>query len=232
MGPFDLGRTGCRRNQVRFRRAPIVSRGSLHGRVRALLAALALCTLALPLARAGELGADLQGLLAYPTQAFEGRITYVYPTLNAETRTVPVRVELANPGQLLKPAMFARIEIDVDRGTPVLAVPDSAVIDTGTRRIVLVQRGEGRFESREVRLGARSDNYAEVLEGVKAGEQVVVAANFLIDADSNLKAAIGGLGSHAGHGTSAVAQDSAASPAASAPSVEAAQSAGAAHTEH
>ena len=76
-----------------------------------------------------------------------------------------------------------------------LTVPVSAVIDSGTRQIVLVQKGEGRFEPREVKLGARSDNYVEVLEGVKDGEQVVVAANFLIDAESNLKAAIGGFGS-------------------------------------
>ena len=136
---------------------------------------------------------------AYPDKVFEGRVTYVYPTLKAETRTVPVRVELANPGFLLKPAMFAQVELPVGGKGRVLAVPDSAVIDSGTRRIVLVQVQEGRFEPREVSLGARSDGYVEVLEGVTEGEQVVVAANFLIDAESNLKAAIGGMGSHAGH---------------------------------
>ncbi len=135
---------------------------------------------------------------AYPDKIFEGRITYVYPTLKAETRTVPVRVELANPGQLLKPAMFAQVEMQVGAKAPVLTVPDSAVIDSGTRRVVLVQLQEGRFEPREVKLGAHSDNYFEVKEGVKEGEQVVVAANFLIDAESNLKAAIGGLGAGAG----------------------------------
>jgi len=134
---------------------------------------------------------------AYPDKTFEGRITYVYPTLKAETRTVPVRVELANPGQLLKPAMFAQVELPVGAKAPVLAVPDSAVIDSGTRRIVLVQLKEGRFEPREVKLGAHSENYVEVREGVKEGEQVVVSANFLIDAESNLKAAIGGLGTGA-----------------------------------
>lgn len=131
---------------------------------------------------------------AYPDKAFEGRITYVYPTLKAETRTVPVRVELANPGQMLKPGMFTQVEMQVGDGSQVLAVPDSAVIDSGTRQIVLVQVKEGRFDPREVKLGARSDNYVEVREGVKEGEQVVVAANFLIDAESNLKAAIGGFG--------------------------------------
>jgi RND family efflux transporter MFP subunit len=140
---------------------------------------------------------------AYPDRVFEGRITYVYPTLKAETRTIPVRVELANPGQLLKPAMFAQLELQVGAKKPVLVVPDSAVIDSGTRRIVLVQVKEGRFEPRDVELGARTDNYREVLKGVSDGEQVVVAANFLIDAESNLKAAVGGLGGHSGHGSSA-----------------------------
>ena len=130
---------------------------------------------------------------AYPGKTFEGRITYVYPTLKAETRTIPVRVELANPGQLLKPAMFAQVELQAGAKAAVLTVPDSAVIDSGTRRIVLVQVNEGRFEPREVKTGARSDNYIEVTGGVKEGEQVVVAANFLIDAESNLKAAIGGM---------------------------------------
>ena len=139
---------------------------------------------------------------AYPDKKFEGTITYVYPTLNAQTRTVPVRVELANPGLLLKPSMFAKVELVVSTKTAVVTVPVSAVIDSGTRQIVLIQRGEGRFEPREVKLGVRSDAYLEVIEGVKDGEQVVVAANFLIDAESNLKAAVGGFG-HATHGAAA-----------------------------
>jgi Cu(I)/Ag(I) efflux system membrane fusion protein len=132
---------------------------------------------------------------AYPDKAFEGTVTYVYPTLKAETRSVPVRVELANPGGLLKPAMFASLELSAAGGAKVLAVPSSAVIDSGVRRVVLVQSGgdakAGRFEPREVKLGVRSGDYVEVLEGVKEGEPVVVAANFLIDAESNLKAALG-----------------------------------------
>ncbi|MFZ4480850.1 MAG: efflux RND transporter periplasmic adaptor subunit [Rhodoferax sp.] len=131
---------------------------------------------------------------AYPDKVFEGRVSYVYPTLKAETRTVPVRLELANPGLLLKPSMFAQIELSVFARAPVLAVPLSAVIDSGTRQIVLVQLGAGRFEPREVKLGERSDDLVAVLQGVKEGEQVVTAANFLIDAESNLKAAIGGFG--------------------------------------
>lgn len=139
---------------------------------------------------------------AYPDQVFTGTVTYVYPTLAASTRTVPVRVELSNPGQLLKPAMFAQVELAVGRPEKAVTVPNSAVIDSGRRQIVLVQVGDGRFEPREVKLGERSDNYVAVRDGVRAGEAVVVAANFLIDAESNLKAAIGGLG-HAGHGGSA-----------------------------
>lgn len=134
---------------------------------------------------------------AYPDKAFTGKVTYVYPTLKAETRTVPVRVELANPGGLLKPGMFAQMEVQVGGKGPVVTVPVSAVIDSGTRQIVLIQLKEGQFEPREVKLGARSDTHVEVLEGVKDGDQVVVAANFLIDAESNLKAAIGGFGSPA-----------------------------------
>ena len=139
-------------------------------------------------------------LNAYPGQEFDAKVVYVYPTLKAETRTVPVRFEIANPRQQLKPAMFAQVEIPVMGKGKVLTVPNSAVIDSGTRRIVLVQLGEGRFEPREVKLGSRSENYVEVMDGVKDGEQVVVAANFLIDAESNLKAAVSGFG-HAGHGT-------------------------------
>jgi len=130
---------------------------------------------------------------AYPDKVFEGRIGYVYPTLNADTRTVPVRVELANPGLLLKPAMFAQVELPVSAKGSVVTVPLSAVIDSGTRQVVLVQQGEGRFAPREVKLGARSEAHVELLDGIKDGEQVVVAANFLIDAESNLKAALGGL---------------------------------------
>jgi RND family efflux transporter MFP subunit len=131
---------------------------------------------------------------AYPDKAFTGRISYIYPTLNAATRTIPVRLDLANPGLLLKPSMFAQVELPVAARGEVITVPNSAVIDSGTRQIVLVQLGEGRFEPREVKLGARSDTYVEVISGIRDGERVVVAANFLIDAESNLKAALGGFG--------------------------------------
>jgi Cu(I)/Ag(I) efflux system membrane fusion protein len=134
---------------------------------------------------------------AYPNEPIAGRITYVYPTMKADTRTIQVRVEIPNPGQRLKPAMFAQVELDVGGKTPVLTVPDSAVIDTGTRRMVLVQVREGRFEPRDVETGGRGENFIEIVKGVKEGEQVVVAANFLIDAESNLKAVVGNMAAQA-----------------------------------
>ena len=91
--------------------------------------------------------------------------------------------------------MFADVEIATGSDKPVLAVPDDAVIDTGTRQVVLLDRGEGRFEPRTVRLGARGDGYVEIRDGVADGDRVVTSANFLIDAESNLKAALQGLSS-------------------------------------
>ena len=132
---------------------------------------------------------------AYPDHVFNGEVTFVYPTVMPETRTAKVRIELPNAHGLLKPAMYGRVEFASTHGKDkVLAVPDSAVLDTGTRRLVLVDLGGGRFEPRTVELGMRADGYAEVLEGLAAGEMVVVSANFLIDAESNLKAALSGFG--------------------------------------
>ncbi|MDD4930130.1 MAG: efflux RND transporter periplasmic adaptor subunit [Gallionella sp.] len=130
---------------------------------------------------------------AYPDKSFTGKIAFVYPTLNAATRTVQVRIEISNPQGLLKPSMFANVTLPVGSNTQVLTVPISAVIDSGTRQIVLVQRSEGRFEPREVKLGARSDDYVEILDGIEEGELVVTSALFLIDAESNLKAALAGM---------------------------------------
>ena len=134
---------------------------------------------------------------AYPDKAWLGKIAYIYPTVTPETRTAKLRVELANPNGLLKPEMYANVQLSSGQGkTPILAVPDSAVIDSGTRQIVLVQLAEGLFEPREVKLGLRVDGYVQVLEGLIEGENVVVRANFLIDAESNLKAALGSFGTH------------------------------------
>jgi membrane fusion protein, copper/silver efflux system len=86
--------------------------------------------------------------------------------------------------------MYADVEVATGAGKPVVAVQDSALIDTGTRQVVLLDKGEGRFEPREVTVGARGNDYVEIRDGVNEGDRVVVSANFLIDAESNLKAAL------------------------------------------
>ncbi|MFZ3088000.1 MAG: efflux RND transporter periplasmic adaptor subunit, partial [Methylotenera sp.] len=139
---------------------------------------------------------------AYPGKELKGKIDYIYPTITSETRTAKVRVVLANPDGSLKPDMYASIQLMSGHGASVLAVPDSAVIDSGTRQVVLVQLTEGLYEPREVKLGMRSDGYVEVVEGLSEGENVVVRANFLIDAESNLKAALGSFGEHSSHASS------------------------------
>ena len=116
----------------------------------------------------------------------------IYPHLNAQTRTARVRIELANPDGLLRPDMYVDAEIDTGSPQPVLTVPESAILDTGSRQAVIVEKGQGRFEPRDVKLGHRGGGYVEVREGVAEGEPVVVSANFLIDAESNLKAALKG----------------------------------------
>jgi Cu(I)/Ag(I) efflux system membrane fusion protein len=128
---------------------------------------------------------------ALPGEVAEGRVTFVLHELDAATRTGKVRIEVKNPDHHIKHEMYAEAEIDTGAGDGErLAVPASAVIDSGSRQVVLVERGEGRFEPRQVKLGARGDGLVEIREGVSAGEKVVVSANFLIDAESNLKAAL------------------------------------------
>jgi Cu(I)/Ag(I) efflux system membrane fusion protein len=139
---------------------------------------------------------------AYPGRELKGKIDYIYPTVSSETRTAKVRVVLANPDGILKPDMYASIQLMSGHDASVLAVPDSAVIDSGTRQVVLVQLTEGLYEPREVKLGMRSDGYVEISEGLSEGENVVVRANFLIDAESNLKAALGSFGEHSSHASS------------------------------
>ena len=125
-------------------------------------------------------------------QTFGGAVALVYPHLNAATRTARIRVEVPNPDELLRPEMYIDAEIETGTAVPVAAVPESAVVDSGTRQAVLIDKGEGRFEPREVKLGRRGGGFVEVTEGVLEGEAVVTSANFLIDAESNLKAALKG----------------------------------------
>jgi membrane fusion protein, copper/silver efflux system len=128
---------------------------------------------------------------AYADQPVEGEVTLIYPELRAETRTARVRIELPNSDGRLKVDMYADVMLQSGAGeAPVTAVPASAVIDSGTRQVVLVAKGEGRFEPRPVKLGRRGDGYVEILDGIGQGEEVVTSATFLIDAESNLKAAL------------------------------------------
>ena len=129
----------------------------------------------------------------FPGREFAGTIAVIYPQINRDTRTARVRVELANADLALLPDMYVDAEINVGKADAVLAVPESAILDTGSRQTVLVDKGDGRFEPREVKIGQRGGGYVEVREGLADGEPVVVSANFLIDAESNLKAALKGL---------------------------------------
>jgi Cu(I)/Ag(I) efflux system membrane fusion protein len=125
-------------------------------------------------------------------QTFTGEVALIYPHLMAQTRTARIRVELPNPDEVLRPEMYVDAEIETGTPEPVLAVPESAVLDNGAQRAVLVDKGEGRFEPREVKVGRRGGGYVEITQGVSEGEAVVTSANFLIDAESNLKAALKG----------------------------------------
>jgi len=146
-----------------------------------------------------DLGAIMPGeqahatFVAFPGRTFDGRVDFIYPSLSGETRTARVRIVLANPDGALRAAMFATVEIDAVAGDePVLSVPSSAVLDSGTRQVVLVARGDGRFEPRPVQLGVHGEDWVQVLDGIAPGDRVVVGANFLIDAESNLRAALQG----------------------------------------
>ena len=142
-------------------------------------------------------------LQSQPGRVLEGRVSYLYPTLEGMTRTLKARLEFENPGLDLKPEMYGDVEIMVP-GEEALAIPEQAVVDSGTRKVVFVKQGEGTFLPREVTVGARSAGYYPVLSGLQQGEQVVTSPSFLIDSESRLQAAMEGMaagaGEHAGHG--------------------------------
>ncbi|MEI9899439.1 MAG: efflux RND transporter periplasmic adaptor subunit [Hyphomicrobium sp.] len=129
---------------------------------------------------------------AYPGRTFEGRVAVVYPHLMKETRTAEVRIELPNPDMALLPDMYGNVEIATGGNADALAVPASAVIDSGSRQVVLLDLGDGRYEPRDVKLGRTGDGSREVLSGLSEGDKVVVNGNFLIDAESNLQSALKG----------------------------------------
>lgn len=148
----------------------------------------------LPLIKMGQ--AATVSLSYYPGQVFKGKVVYIYPYLKDKTRTIRVRFEFPNtPDWKLKPEMFSNVEVKIKLGRK-LAVPEEAVLDSGTRQIVFVDKGDGMFEPREVKLGTKLDTYYEVLSGLSRGEKVVTSANFLIDSESRLKAAMGAMPGH------------------------------------
>jgi multidrug efflux pump subunit AcrA (membrane-fusion protein) len=129
---------------------------------------------------------------ALPGRTFRGQVTFIYPQLDEKTRTLTARLEVANPGRELRPGMYGAAELATG-GRRAVSVPLTAVLPTGTRDIVFVNRGDGRFLPREVRVGQRGDSLIEIVEGLKAGEEVVASATFLLDSESNLAAAIQGI---------------------------------------
>ena len=169
----------------------------------------------LAMVRAGQaVNAEFEAL---PGQTRLGRISYIYPTLNPETRTARVRVEMPNPGYALKPGMYGTIRIrSIAQGMTVL-VPRSAVLRTGERDLVFVRMQDGMLEPRDVTLGAASDDRVQVLRGLTAGETVVASATFLVDAESNLGSAMGGLGNMPGMDMGDVPETKAMLPRPSAP---------------
>ena len=140
-----------------------------------------------------QLGQEASIQLSYvPGETFKGKAIYIYPSLNPETRTAKVRFEFLNPHEALKPEMYANVQIKVRLGRK-LAVPEGAIIDTGVRQVAIVDKGNGYFEPREVKVGSKVEGYYEVIKGLKAGERVVTSATFLVDSESNLKEAMGGM---------------------------------------
>jgi Cu(I)/Ag(I) efflux system membrane fusion protein len=138
----------------------------------------------LPLVKVGQ-PAKI-GLSFLPGKEFTSKIDYIYPLLAGETRTAKVRFIISNPGGQLKPQMFTNVEIKIDLGKR-LVIPEDAVIDTGTRKVVYVDKEEGYLEPREVTLGLQGEGVVEVTRGLQTGEKVAAAANFLIDSEAKLK---------------------------------------------
>lgn len=131
-----------------------------------------------------------------PGHAFEGRITYIYPYLDPQSRSVKVRFEFPNPKLALKPEMYGDVTIHSGDTRSVVAIPTEAILRTGLSSLVFVDRGDGRFEPREVKAGMQSEGFTEIVSGVADGEKVVVSAQFLIDSESKLREAVGKMAGH------------------------------------
>jgi RND family efflux transporter MFP subunit len=138
-----------------------------------------------------RLGQAAAFTMAYlPGKVFRGKVSYILPQVDPESRTIKVRIELDNPGYVLKQEMYGDAEISTG-GARRLTVPQSAVLDSGARQVVFIDKGQGYFEPREVKIGARNAGRIEILSGVAKDDRIVVSGNFLIDSESQLKAAMG-----------------------------------------
>ncbi len=131
-------------------------------------------------------------LAYYPGEIFSGKVTYIYPQLDAQTRTLKARIEFRNPNLKLKPDMFANVDFQIVYPRQV-SVPEEAVLDSGEEQIVFVAHKDGYFEPRKVQLGAKVDDRYIVLSGLQAGEKIVTSGNFMIDSESRLKSSMGGM---------------------------------------
>jgi membrane fusion protein, copper/silver efflux system len=143
---------------------------------------------------------------SFPGKVFTGKVTYIFPEMDPKTRTLKIRVELANPDFKIKPDMYADVELKLDYGKK-LSIPREAVLDSGANQMVFVAKEGGYFEPRKITAGPLVDGRLVVLDGLKAGEQVVTSANFLIDSESQLKSAAGGMGGGADGGSQSPGTD-------------------------
>ena len=142
-------------------------------------------------------------LASFPGETYTGAVSYIYPGLDSTSRTLKIRLQFPNSNFKLKPDMWANVSLKIDYGRQ-LAVPGSAVLDSGTEQIVFVALGDGYFEPRKIQLGAQVGNLYAILSGLQRGDKIVTSGNFLIDSESKLKSALSGMASpeHAGHGGS------------------------------
>ena len=128
-----------------------------------------------------------------PGRTFRGKVSYILPQVDATTRTLKVRIQFDNPGNQLKPEMYGDVEFNAG-GPQALTVSQNAVLNSGLRQVIFVDRGNGYLEPRDVKTGRQFDNRIEILSGLKAGERIVTSGNFLIDSESQLSAASGAAG--------------------------------------
>jgi len=147
---------------------------------------------------------------SYPGRVFRGKVDFVYPDVDMTTRTARARLVFSNSQLTLSPGMFVNVSVDVNLGQQ-LAIPVSGVLQSGTRQIVFVDRGSGYLEPREVQLGPQANDEYIVLKGLHAGERIVTSANFLIDSESQLQAAIGSYASPSPGATTSQPKDTSAS---------------------